>query len=359
MSEAAQATALAGRERDENLDLIRAVAGWLVVSVHFFLNICYYYEPLQGGVMLAMSVLRMACMTCVPLFLLLTGYLNCRKKLSGRYYLSIIRILLTYLLCTGVSLLFRRFWLAEPVGLREAVRMTLDFTGAATGWYIEMYIGLFLLIPFLNLLWEGAGDKKTRRWLVATLAALTALPAMLNVRHELLPDWWKMTYPLCYYFIGAYLREYPPKPRWYAPALGVAGSACLGGAWVFWMDHGQMFQGGDYTDWAGPTVMVSAVCLFVLLRQIPVKGWPGWLKWLVRKGAELSLGIYLVGWCFDNVYARLLWPVEPTVVGRLKWYFVLAPAVYFSSALVAQGVEWVRKAITWGLNRAFPKANLK
>lgn len=349
----------AARTRDANLDLIRAVAGWLVVSVHFFLKICYYYEPLVGGGMLLMSILRMACMSCVPLFLLLTGYLNCHKKLSGRYYLGIVRVLLSYLLCSGVGLFYRWHWLGEPMGLRTAVKMILNYSGAATGWYIEMYIGLFLLIPFLNMLWEGAAEEKKRRWLVLTLVALTALPAMTNFRHQILPNWWRLTYPLCYYFMGAYLRTYQPKPRWQLALLGVVASAVVGGAWVFWVDHGQLFVGGDYTDWAGPTVMVGALCLFLLLRQIGTERWPGWLKWLVHKGAELSLNIYLVSWCFDSAYHPLLWQVEPTVMGRLKWYFVMAPAVYLSGALVAQAVEWVRKGVTWGLNRLFPRLELK
>lgn len=346
-------------KRDTSLDLIRAVAGLLVVCVHFFLNICYYYAPLEGGWMLVMSVLRMACMVCVPLFLLLTGYLCCEKKLSWRYYLGLARVLLTYLLASAVGILFRWLWLGEPMSVKTALRMVLDFSGAATGWYIEMYIGLFLLIPFLNMLWQGAQNEKNRRWLVLTLVALTVLPGLTNQLHRILPQWWNDLYPLCYYFIGAYLRAYQPKVRWWAALLGFGGAAVLGGVAVFGMYHGQLFQSGLFTEWAGPTVLVSACCLFLLLRQVPCENWPGWLTWLTKKGAELSLGIYLVGWCFDNVYARMLWKVEPTVVGRLKWWVVLIPAVYLSSALVAQALEWLRQAITWCINKVCPKAKLK
>lgn len=361
MSKAPAAPVTLSRQggRDVGLDLIRAVASWLVVSVHFFLKICYYYEPLQGKWMLLMSVLRMACMTCVPLFLLLTGYLCCEKRLSARYYLGLTRVLLTYLLASVVGILFRWLYLKEPMGIRAAVRMVLDFSGAATGWYIEMYIGLFLLIPFLNMLWQGAGSEKNRRLLVLTLAALTALPGLTNMTHQLLPQWWTGVYPLCYYFIGAYFRTYQPKPKWWAALLGLAGSAVLGGVVVFWKDHGALFQTNDFTEWAGPTVMLSSCCLFLLLRQVPCGGAPRWLKWLLAKAAQLSLGVYLVSWCFDNVYHEWLWTVEPTVVGRLKWYFIMVPAVYLSGALVAQIVEWLRQGITWGLNKLFPKANLR
>lgn len=350
---------LARKERDRNLDFIRAVAGWLVVSVHFFLNIAYYYEPLLGKRMLLMSVLRMACMTCVPLFLLLTGYLCCEKRLTPRYFLGIVRVLLSYLLASALCLLFRRFWLGEPIGVRAAVSMVLNFTGVATGWYIGMYLWLFLAIPFLNMLWRRIQSEKNRRWLVAVLVALTVLPGLASLRH--ISQLHELTglYPLCYYFIGAYFRAYQPKPKWWALLLGLAGSVVLGGVAIFWKDHGAMMQSSDFTEWAGPTVLLSACCLFLLLRQVPCDGWPGWLNWLVKKGAELSLGIYLVSWCFDSVYYRILWPIEPAVTDRLKWYFVLAPAVYLSGALVAQLIEWARQGITWCVNKLCPKANLR
>lgn len=350
---------IARGERDMNLDFIRAVAGWLVVSVHFFLGICYYYAPLQGKWMLLMSVLRMACMTCVPLFLLLTGYLCCEKKLSGRYFLGLVRVLLSYLLASAVCILFRRFWLGEAIGLRTALRMTLNFTGVATGWYIRMYIVLFLLIPFLNMLWQKADSKRNRGLLVAAVTLVAALPGLTNIRQPVLPHALAELYPLCYYFLGAYFRTYQPRPRWWAALLGVMGAAALGGGVIFWENHGVAMQNTDFTEWAGPTIMLCACCLFLLLRQVSCDRFPGWLKWLVRKGAELSLSIYLVSWCFDNIYYRMLWKVEPTVVGRLKWWIVMIPAVYLSGALVAQLIEWARQAITRCINKVFPKAELR
>lgn len=342
------------RTRDPNLDLIRAVAGWLVVSVHFFLNICYYYEPLRGGWMLLMSGLRMACMTCVPLFLLLTGYLCCEKKLTPRYFLGLVRVLLSYLLASVLCLLFRRFWLGEALDAGTVLRLVLTFNGVETGWYLRMYLLLFLCIPFLNLLWQQAESLRHRRWLVAGVAALTVLPGLTGACHPL-----SYLYPLCYYFLGAWFRVYQPRPKWWAALLGLAGSVALGGWVIFWKDQGAVFQRDDFTEWAGPTVVASGCLLFLLLRQVPCNGWPKWFGWLVREGAELSLGVYLTSWCFDHIYYRMLWAVEPTVAGRLKWGVLLVPAVYLSAALTAQVIEWARRGVTQCINKLYPKANLR
>ena len=44
-----------------------------------------------------------------------------------------------------------------------------------------MYIGLALMIPFLNLLWNGIGSRKGQLSLVAVMAALTVLPSIFNI----------------------------------------------------------------------------------------------------------------------------------------------------------------------------------
>ena len=66
-------------KRNVNLDLTRCAAVFSVVAVHFFLNSGFYGTPIVGGKMLLSTILRTVFMVCVPLFLLLTGYLMSGK----------------------------------------------------------------------------------------------------------------------------------------------------------------------------------------------------------------------------------------------------------------------------------------
>lgn len=347
------------KARNVNLDLIRAMAAFLVLSVHFFLNNGYYETAMSGGRMLVMSVMRMAFMTCVPLFMLLTGYLCRHKALTARYYLGLARILLTYGLC-GLVCLGVRLWCGEEMGLRQIVRSLLDFSAAPYAWYVEMYIGLFLLIPFLNVLWKALEGRGARKALVVTLLAMTTLPALTNFRFVILPDWWTATiYPLAYYFLGAYFAEYRPRLPWLWGVLGLTGAAALGGAWVYLTNVGGLFRWTAMVDWYGPTVVLSSCLLFLLLLRLPADRFPGWLRWLTAKLSQLSLAIYLLSWCFDSAFYPILTQRVPEMVLRLPWYFVIVPAVYVCSALTAQVVEWLRQAITWCINKVFPQARLK
>lgn len=335
------------KHRDLNLDLIRGVATFLVLSVHFFLWNGFYYQPMVGKRMLLMCVMRMGFMTCVPLFLILTGYLCRNKELSRRYYLGLARILVTYLLCCFVCLALR--WYRGAMTFRQALDAFMAYTAAPYGWYIEMYFGLFLLIPFLNLIWKGLESKKSRQVLLVTLVVLTALPSVVNVKWAIMPDWWVGTYPLLYYFLGAYLGEYQPKPSWWRTLVALAAVTTLAGAAIYLRGRFSstgLFVWDDLANWNSLFVVCGSCLLFLLLRQIPVEKAPKWLRWMVGKAAQLSLEIYLLSWCVDSIVYPMLQRRVPDVLDRVFWYPVAVPVIFLGTALLAQLVEWVRKALS-------------
>ena len=106
-----------GTQRDIGLDLTRILAFLAVPSVHFFLNSTYYDTAIVGPRMALMTVMRTAFMVCVPLYMLLSGYLSAEKHIPLTrpgllgYYKKLLPIFLTYALSTGVILLYRALWL--------------------------------------------------------------------------------------------------------------------------------------------------------------------------------------------------------------------------------------------------------
>ena len=86
--------------RNTSLDIIRVVAVFLVNSVHFFLYNGFYTETVQGVPYFVMTVMRVLFTACVPLFMILTGYLMSKKTLSKSYYKGIRKTLIVYALAT-------------------------------------------------------------------------------------------------------------------------------------------------------------------------------------------------------------------------------------------------------------------
>ena len=138
-------------QRNPALDVIRIVALLLVVTTHFFFNQGYFgHYPLEGKAMFVATVFGMFSRICVPLFLIISGYLLCHKKVERKYYSRIIKIISIYLLAALACLATKQYLSHTPIDFVKWLQQILNFT-ASYGWYINMYIGPFLLIPFLNL----------------------------------------------------------------------------------------------------------------------------------------------------------------------------------------------------------------
>ena len=79
------------------IDIIKILAAFFVVSIHFFLYSGVYYVPIQSKEYIAPIAMRWLVYTCVPLFMIATGYLMKNKKFSGKYYLGLIKIIVIYI----------------------------------------------------------------------------------------------------------------------------------------------------------------------------------------------------------------------------------------------------------------------
>lgn len=94
------------QKRSAAADIIRCVAFFFVVSVHFFLNNGFYSQAVVGNRMFVMTIMRSLFVICVPLFITLSGYLLRKKELSVKYYTRISKIIVTYILASVVCMVY-------------------------------------------------------------------------------------------------------------------------------------------------------------------------------------------------------------------------------------------------------------
>lgn len=81
------------QKRNLNLDLIRSVAIFFVISVHFLLNTSFYSTAVYGKKMYLLILFRVVFMSCVSLFIMLTGYLMNKKEPTKEYYKKLAKLL--------------------------------------------------------------------------------------------------------------------------------------------------------------------------------------------------------------------------------------------------------------------------
>ncbi len=339
-------------KRDANLDLIRCIAVIFVLFLHFIIGSGWYDMPNLGFSHWAMNLLRALFISCVPLFLLLTGYLCCHREFSARYYLGLVRIYVIYLLACLGSLLTRRLALGESISLREAVGGIFNHYANGYSWYVAMYTGLFLLIPFLNRAWASLEARKLRLILVWTLVYLTAVPTLLNLRLHLYEVWWKNLYPLAYYFIGAYFREYRRKLRPGLLALALAAALCGAASLNYFVCRPGVFAWMDYSWYDGFETMGIAVLVFLLLLNLDLSRCPKGLAAGIRWLSGLSFSIYLFSDVTDTVIYRLGQRVIPP--GE-SWMFAYALCA-LASLLLCIPLAWLAERLARPLTEGIKKA---
>lgn len=354
--------------RDSLLDIIRIVAVATVLSVHFFLHNGFYSQTVQGKPMYIMVLMRTFFSVCVPMFMVLTGYLMCRKTLSKKYYKGIVNTLIIYVLSALACMIFKAVHDGAEFTFKSVILGIFDFTGANYSWYIEMYIGLFLIAPFLNLAYNKLTNKRHKQVLVFTFVFLTIIPSVFNIFNfgslnwwadpttsdefqKLIPNWWIGFYPVAYYFTGCYLREYGLKFRTRTLFALLIASTVIFGTFNFYRSYGTTFKSGSYLYWYGIEPYVLTILLFSLLKRIKTDNMKKATKTFLWKLSDLALGIYLLSFIFDSMVYPILCQKVPVMTDRLPYYFVTVPIVFVCSAMSSAVLKLLTNWIILAYNK--------
>ena len=337
------------------LDIIRVVAIFFVIGGHFFsINTSYRDVSFQGVSLFIQGMMNSVFMVGVPLFMMLTGYLNIKKIPTKKYYKGMIRVLVAYLVFSIATILFRTYYLGEERSIVQWILAILNYSAIPYAWYIEMWIGLALLAPFLNYLWHAIPNMREKLLLIASLFVMTALPDLGNrYGMYIFPAYFAQAcYPLMFYFMGTFIREYQPTIKTW-----LGWGVMLAMALITPMFNVIFLRGDDVVQIAGGPGGVFhtwiAVSIFLMLyrRDISVKPIKKW----VTHCSMVSLEMYLCCYMFDQLY--YLWFQERFYESQaqfLPWFLVIVPLCFFSSYLVAAGYSAVSRRLK-GARRACTK----
>lgn len=287
-------------KREPGLDLLRCIAFLFVVTFHSFLNNGYCYEPQVGVMMWLAGSFRWLSVSCIGIFLMLTGYLKSDRTDVKACYRRLVPVLLGYLIAAAISIPIRHFAFGDVQTFSTWLNRLFSFSAVYYGWYVEMYIGLVLLMPFVNLALERLQDTKALLGFAAVMLMITALPGATP--RVVFPDYWCSIYPLTYYILGAIVCRLQPK---ISPWIGIAGailmSAILGAATVLSTDD----KLSEALTWEFPDLWIVfiVVCLFIALYRVKI---PSALSRILAFGAGGCYGGYLLSHLFDAWCYKLI-----------------------------------------------------
>jgi len=320
------------KQRSPGLDIIRTIAIILVMTTHSITLSGVIDRNIGTSGLFPVLLLRFTAMACVPLFIMLTGYLASGKKLTVKYYVGIIPVLLSYFVISLICMAGKMWVYNEYASVWDAILSMFNFTANTYAWYVEMYIGLFLLIPFLNILWRGIQDIRGRAALIFILAFLTTLPSLFESfivcgkYFDVIPDYWEAIYPITYYYMGVFISEYKPslknivKNTALRTAVGIVSivAAAFVPAFVCYTYSVDGYAWYVMNGFACITNALTALMIFLCFYDIDC---PKWTSAVFKEISVCTFEMYLFSAIFDNVvYSEFSLPMP----------FMLAAVFIFS-----------------------------
>ena len=192
-------------KRNYGIDLLRMILMLMVVILHVLGH---------GGVLDATTPL--SAKYCVSWLIESFAYcaVNCYALISGYVYFngkyrfsSMARMWLQALLYSlGIAVCV---WILKPdtFSVRDLISFLLPVS-RGMWWYLSAYVGLFLLIPFLNAGINAFTEKQTKIYLLVLFFVFTVVPTFVR-KDTFTTNSGYSTFWLAYlYVIGACIKKY-------------------------------------------------------------------------------------------------------------------------------------------------------
>lgn len=343
------------RQRSAGLDIIRTIACLSVIFCHFFIHTKFNSSVFQG---VSMFLQGMASSTAVgsDLYMILTGYLCCNKVFGKNFYLSGIKVIISYLFFSLLTIIVNVYWTKTGMTWETGLLGILKFTTIPYAWYIEMWIGLFILAPFLNIWYKALPNKKMKLTLILILISFSAFPDFFNrLGHYLVPAYWKFMYPLSFYFTGCFIKEYKPKYSRMLLFFIIIGITLISplithiGGWLLGWKTFFLFIGSR----SGFFIATIAIAIFLICFNLDVSN--KWLCNIVKSVSLRSLDIFLGSAILDFFIYPLF--IDRYYIDQSQFgifYFIICPIVF----LICYTLASVKRYLFILLDKILSKFNV-
>lgn len=350
------------KERNYSIDYVKLIACISVVAVHFRLNLIELIplDTFGPTTSLSMAIIYQIFITCVPLFLISTGFLTYGKSYNISYYKKIVKFFSLYVLCSLVTYFMLNQFFGKMLPILDIVKAIEFYKLIPYSWYIEMYLGFALLIPFLSLLMERL-DKKEAFYFLVTLLTLVSLPLMVNSNPKLnlyvhLPASWTSLFPFVYYVLGAILKKYyykiELKFNQVTFLMVVYFLAILLGVYINYINATPMV-GGAEGGYGSLIIVVQSTSLFLLIYYFFKSK-----NSFVANVSKLTLPIYLMSYLGDQIVYRFFMNIFDNPKSLFFFFVPIILCVFFLSLLFAFVVNYTNDFIFYYMNKLL-KRNFK
>ncbi len=335
-------------QRNYNIDILRCTAIFFVISLHFlYFTGLYKYQTNAENVFYSyfINCARVIFDSGVPIFITISGFLLLNKKWDKHFYLKLINMLLIYFVICLITVFGNVFIMSEPFSAIEILKEIFHFTYIHYAWFLEMYVGLYLVSPFLNLIFKNLNSKPKRIYYIATLIFLTLIFAFAGKNY-----YWTALMPLVYYAIGNFFFEYKKGLNSEINIILLCLSVLIFGGLNFISGCSGMIFGQNKINAFENIIILCLIFNLILNKKFILNEK---VKKILAFLSKHIYGVFLSSFIVDKIIYHILNNFisafgAVNVIIKTLCYFMIVPSVFCISLLISFFVNYLFK-ITNGL----------
>lgn len=286
-----------GIERNANLDLFRVFSMILIIFIHSIdhSGVLEAAEISPTWMYIYVQFTYALTQICVNSYVLLSGYFLVKSKFRLQKLLAIWMEVAFY------SFLFKVIFMALgeiPFSIVSLASCLLPIT---TGryWFVTIYVGLYCIFPFLNIL-INAMNKKQHSMLILVLIGLFSAwisihPAFAGMNSG---RGWGLPWFAVLYLIAAWIRLYYKNDEKNTKMALICGGSCLAILTVMkvfaWKTEITLLQqiAANWYKYDSLPVLIMTICTFIVFVNLQIKN-KNFATFITKVGSA-TFGVYLI-----------------------------------------------------------------
>jgi len=202
-------------EKFYNLDILKSIAVTLVIMIHVVSGeLDLFGKGISMKNWMIANILDTLSRMCVPLFVMVSGYLLLRKDESVGIFFKkrFIRIIPKFLIYSMIYYVFKVSFLHKPYPINENF-LTLLLKGNIFYhfWYIYMILGLYTITPFLRRVVRDIHKSYIIYFIYIWTGFMVIIPFFEFIFKTKFMIYSPLGQYIGYFLIGYLIAEKPPK----------------------------------------------------------------------------------------------------------------------------------------------------
>lgn len=192
------------KKRMPNMELLRAICMLMIVFLHLMGKTSAITDIEPGrSAYYAAWILNAICRIGNNGFVLITGYFAKESKFKLEKLLHLYVQVLFYSVTLAALMKFLHVDLASRLLVAVLPITNREY------WFATVYIGLYCLMPYLNIILEHAGRRRLEQLLIVSGILFSVIPTFFHATGWLGEEGSYSIVWFCFlYLLGAYIREY-------------------------------------------------------------------------------------------------------------------------------------------------------